>query len=142
MEWYHLISYCPYPNLAQISLYKGCQRFCICCRHKSGKEEKPTILNTLTTVVVWNGNILYLAAPVPILPKFPYISPLYKGFQRFCICCRHKSGKEEKPTILNTLTTVGVWNGNILYLAALTPIWYYYALSPHIHAKWVGKRET
>ena len=76
MEWYHLISYCPYPNLAQISLYKGCQRFCICCRHKSGKGEKPTILNTLTTVGVWNSNIFYLTTPIPISLKFrcpPYI---------------------------------------------------------------------
>ena len=51
----------------------------------SGKIDKPTILNTLTTVGVWNGYIFYLAAPVS--PNFS-VPP-------------------------NTLTTVGVY---IFYL--------------------------
>ena len=33
-------------------------------------RDKPTILNTFTTVGVWSSNILLLAAPIPILPKF------------------------------------------------------------------------
>ena len=49
----------------------------------SGKTDKPTILNTLTTVGVWNGNICHLAAPIPISPKFLYISPLNKGVNDF-----------------------------------------------------------
>ena len=36
-------------------------------------------------------------------------------------------GKIDKPTILNTLTTAGVWNSNIFYLAA--PI----RISPKFH---------
>ena len=51
----------------------------------SRRIDKPTILNTLTTVGVWNGTIFYLTAPIPIL---------------------------------NTFTTVGVLNGTVLYLTA------------------------
>ena len=42
----------------------------------SGKRDDPTILTALTKVGVWNTNVFYLAAPIPILPKFgclPYI---------------------------------------------------------------------
>ena len=118
MDWWHLLSRCTYLYLAQILLspIKGCQRFRICCRHMSGKTDEPTILNTLTKVRVWNGGIFYLAAPISILPKFCY--PPIKGCQRFCICCRHMSGKRDDPTILNALTKVGVWIGGIFYLAA------------------------
>ena len=35
--------------------------------------------------------------------------------------CWRKSGKRDKPTIPNTLTTVGVWNGKIFYLAPISP---------------------
>ena len=52
------------------------------------------------------------------------------GRQRFCICCRHMSGKRDKPTILNTLTSVGVWNGSIFYVYTILiysdtyiPVW-------------------
>ena len=48
----------------------GVDDFAFICRYKSGKRDKTTILNTLTTVGVWNGNIFYLAAPIPISPKF------------------------------------------------------------------------
>ena len=38
------------------------------------KRDKPTILNTFTTVGVWNGTIFYLAAPIPSSPKFRALS--------------------------------------------------------------------
>ena len=38
------------PNFAVLP-NEGCQWFCIFCRHKSGNRDKPTILNTLTTVL-------------------------------------------------------------------------------------------
>ena len=46
------------------------------------KETYQLILNTLTTVGVWNGNMLYLSAPVPISLKFLYPS-LKKGVNDF-----------------------------------------------------------
>ncbi|CAI8055221.1 hypothetical protein GBAR_LOCUS30148, partial [Geodia barretti] len=55
-----------HPNFA-VPLNKGVNDFAFFCRHKNGRRDKPTILNTLTTVGVWNGNIRYRAAPIPIL---------------------------------------------------------------------------
>ena len=44
----------------------------------SGKRDKPTILNTLSEVGVWNSNMLCLAAPIPISLQFFCLS-LKKG---------------------------------------------------------------
>ncbi|CAI8024659.1 hypothetical protein GBAR_LOCUS14321 [Geodia barretti] len=59
-----------------------------------------------------------------------YILPKLRC-QRFSIFCWHKNGRRDKPTIFNTLTTVGVRNGNICHLAAPIPIspkFHYYIL--------------
>ena len=106
----------------------GCQQFCICCRHMNIIRDKPTIITTLTTVWVWNSNILLLAAPIPISSKFR-CSPSW-GCQQFCICCRHMSVIRDKPTIITTFTTDGVWNSNILLLAAPIPISSKFRCSP------------
>ena len=90
----------------------GCQWFCIFCMHVSVRGDKQTILNALTKVEVWNSNILYLAAPIPIFPKFR--CPPKWGCQQFCIFCMHVSVRGDKQTILNALTKVEVWNSNIL----------------------------
>ena len=42
----------------------------------SRNRDKQTILNTLATVGVWNGTIIYPAAPIPISPKISH-SPLH-----------------------------------------------------------------
>ena len=60
------------------------QRFRIFCMHVSGKRDKPTILNALTKVGVWNGNVFYLAAPIPISPEF--CCPPKYGCQRSVAC--------------------------------------------------------
>ena len=53
-----------------VPLYKGVNDFAFVVGTRVEKIYKPTIFNTLTTVGVWNGNIGYLAAPIPISPKF------------------------------------------------------------------------
>ena len=45
-----------------------------------------------------------------------------------CIFCRHVSKTRDKPTILNTLTTVGVWNSKVLCPFAHIPISAYLSL--------------
>ena len=79
--------------------------------------EEETMLSTLTTVGVWNSRILYLALPILILPPFycAFINPHNRGVSIFST---HLSGRRYKPTMLSTLTTVGVWNSKILYLAS------------------------
>ena len=106
----------------------GCQQFCIYCRHMRVIRDKPTIITTLTTVWVWNSNILLLAAPIPISSKFR-CSPSWRC-QQFCICCRHMSVIRDKPTIITTFPTYGVWNSNILFLAATIPIKFKFRCSP------------
>ena len=58
------------PNFASYPPYIRVSTILHFYRHKSGQRDKPTILNTSTKVVVWNGNVFYLAAPIPILPNF------------------------------------------------------------------------
>ena len=36
------------------------------CRNINARRDKTTMLNTLTIIGVWNINVLYLAAPIPI----------------------------------------------------------------------------
>ena len=95
----------------------GCQQFCICCRHMSVITDKPTIITTLTTVWVWNSNILLLAAPIPISSKFR-CSPGW-GCQQFCICCRHMSVIRDKPTI-HTISQQLKY-GIVMYFLSLNP---------------------
>ena len=90
-----------------------CQRFSIFSKRMSRKRDKPSILNTFTTVGVWNGTIFYLAAPIAQISR-----PPLHVCQRFIIFCRHMSRNRDKPSILNTFATVGVWNGTIFYFAA------------------------
>ena len=130
------------PNFA-VPPYKRCQRFRIFCRHMSGKRDDPTILNALTKVGVWNGNVFYLAAPIPISPKFR--CPTY--IRVSTICCRHMSGKRDKLAMPNTLTAVGVWNGVIFSLAAPIPILAIFRCPPYIRVSTIccrhmsGKRD-
>ena len=44
-------------------------------------RDKPTIITTFTTVGVWNSNILFLAATIPI--KFNFVAPLVEGVNNF-----------------------------------------------------------
>ena len=44
-------------------------------------RDKPTIISTLTTVGVWNSNILFLAATIPI--KFNFVASLAEGVNNF-----------------------------------------------------------
>ena len=53
-----------------VSPIKGVNDFTFFFMHMSGKRGEPTILSALTKVGVWNGNVFYLAAPIPISPKF------------------------------------------------------------------------
>ena len=77
-------------------------------------KEETDQLYTLTTVGLWNSGILYLTAPISILPKFS--RPPKWGCQRFCISCTNKRARRDRPTILNALTKDGVWNSNITNL--------------------------
>ena len=47
-----------------------------------GERDKPTIINTLRTVGVWNGNMLCLTAPIPITLKF-FCPSLKEGVNDF-----------------------------------------------------------
>ena len=49
---------------SSVKLQLGCQRFC------TNRRVRRDIINTLATVGLWNSGILYLAAPIPVLPKF------------------------------------------------------------------------
>ena len=44
-------------------------------------RDKPTIITTVTTVGVWNSNILFLAATIPI--KFNFVASLAEGVNNF-----------------------------------------------------------
>ena len=66
--------------------------FCIFCRHKGGKRDKSTILDTSTTVGVWNSIIFYLAAPIPISPNFA--GPPNKGVNDFAFVVGTRVEKE------------------------------------------------
>ena len=44
----------------------GVSGFAFFCRHTNGYKDKPTILNTLTIVGVWNCNVLSLVPPIPV----------------------------------------------------------------------------
>ena len=105
-----------------VPLKEGHELFHILCRHKSRNRDKPTILNTLATVGVWNGNILHLAEPIPMYLSQISLSPLNKDTNDFTSSVGKKSGNRDKPTILNTLAPVGVWNGNIFHLPEPIPI--------------------
>ena len=45
----------------------GVSGFAFFFRHTNGYKDKPTILNTLTIVGVWNCNVLSLVPPIPVL---------------------------------------------------------------------------
>ena len=91
------------------------------CRHMSGRKYKPTILNTLNKMGVWNCHVLYLAAPTYLASQPPMSLTSYIiRVPTILLFCRHMSGRKFKPTILNTLNKMGVWNCHVLYLAAPT----------------------
>ena len=62
----------------------------------SGKRDQPNILNT---VGVWNGNIFYLAAPIPISPKFRFPT-LHKGVSDFTFVVGTRVEKETNQLCL------------------------------------------
>ena len=93
------------------------------------KKDKPTTLNTLTTVGVRNGNIFYLAALMPISPKFRH-PPMIITLSAICFFCWHKFGKENKPTILNPMTTVEVPYSILQHLPYLYPM---FAIPPPLN---------
>ena len=59
----------------------------------SGKRDKPAMPHTFTTVGLWNSGILYLAAPIPILPN-NYAVPPNKGVNDFAFLVRTKEQEE------------------------------------------------
>ena len=73
----------------------------------SKRNDKQTLPNTLTIVGGWNSVTisLYLNTYFPC-----NFHPFRQGFEQFCICCTHVSERNDKPTMPNALTVVGVWN--------------------------------
>jgi hypothetical protein len=89
---------CTHSYLPQILLSPHKRRvstiFCICCRNMCGNRDKSTILNTLNTVWVWNGNILYLSALIPISLKF-FCPSMKKGVNDYVVgTCAEEETKQ------------------------------------------------
>ena len=106
-----ICNFLPYPTQNAL----GFEQFCIFCRRVSKCNDKPTVPNTLTIVGGWNSKRLYLASME--IYKYPLIAgnllhyPLKREALGFCIFCRLASRRNDKPTIPNTLSIVGGWNG-------------------------------
>ena len=83
---------------------QGFELFCICCTHRSKRNDKPTMPNALTIVGGWNSD------------NFLHYQPFRQGFEQFCICCTHRSKRNDKPTMPNALTIVGGWNSDTISL--------------------------
>ena len=96
---------------------KVCQRFRIFVGTWPDKRDNPTILNAVTKVEVWNGNVIYLAAPMPIPPKF--CCPQNDGC-RNCFC--HINWKEISQLSLMLLLKLKYGMVNVFYLAAPMPL--------------------
>ena len=109
---------------------QGFERFCICCMHVSKRNDKPTMPNTLNIVGVWNSDTISLYLNTYFSCLFLHYHPFRQGFERFCICCTHVSKRNDKPTMPNTLTIVGVWNSDTISLYLNT---YFSCLSLHYH---------
>ena len=59
-----------------------------------GKRDKRTIHNTLITIGVWNVNIFYLTAPIPILHNLSYDIPPNKGVNDIAFVVGTRAEKE------------------------------------------------
>ena len=92
----------------------------------SARRHKPTIHNNLTIIRVWNSNALNRLAPIPIklhqsIFRLYFTGPIpqHKGANDFAFFCRYIGGRNDKPTMPNSLTIIGVWNRNVLWLSAI-----------------------
>ena len=116
MEWYHLLSHCTYTYFAHIlhpPLHECVNDFAFFLSAWVEKETNQLTLILLLYSWIWNAAIFYLAALIPISPKFHVLAYL-------CVndFVDTRVRKRDKPTIVNTFATVVVWIATIFYLAA------------------------
>ena len=82
------------------------------------KKDKPTTLNTLTTVGVRNGNISILQHLCLFRPNFAI--PPYNAVSNLSFLLA-QVWKRKQPTILNPMTTVGVPSSILQHLSLSLP---------------------
>ena len=68
----------------------------------------------LVSVYIPNTISLYLNTYFSCL--FLHYHHFRQRFEPFCICCTHTSKRNDKPTMLHTLTIVGGWNSDTISL--------------------------